>query len=169
MRPIRRHKVVDRRKALGKVLFRNGAESASISLVNRTQLQILSEERARDAEALLDVGRWSGAYYLAGYAVECGLKACIAKLTQQHDFPDQKFVNSSFTHKIEDLIKLAGLGLQRDTDVKSKPLLGSNWLIIKDWNEVARYQCWTELHARKLVSAVTDTTNGVLPWIRIHW
>lgn len=137
--------------------------------MNRSQLQILAEERARDAEALLNAGRWSGAYYLAGYAIECGLKACIAKLTQQHDFPDQKFVNSSFTHKIEELVRLAGLGLQRETDVKAKPLLGSNWQIIKDWNEVTRYQCWTEPQARKLVSAVTDTTNGVLPWIRVHW
>lgn len=49
--------------------------------MNRTQLQILAEERARDAEALLNAGRWSGAFYLAGYAIECGLKACIAKLT----------------------------------------------------------------------------------------
>jgi len=49
--------------------------------VNRTQLQQLAEERVRDAEALLKAGQWSGAYYLAGFAVEFGLKACIAKLT----------------------------------------------------------------------------------------
>ncbi len=39
----------------------------------------------RDAEVLLDAGQWSGAYYLAGYAVECGLKACAAEMTNQHD------------------------------------------------------------------------------------
>jgi hypothetical protein len=59
--------------------------------VNRTQLQQLAEERVRDAEALLNAGQWSGAYYLAGYAVEFALKACIAKLTNQHDFPDKDF------------------------------------------------------------------------------
>ncbi|MSU78452.1 MAG: HEPN domain-containing protein [Gemmataceae bacterium] len=50
-------------------------------VVNRTQLQQLAQERVRDADSLLKAGQWSGAYYLAGYAVECGLKACIAKLT----------------------------------------------------------------------------------------
>ena len=28
-------------------------------------------------DCLLAGGRWTGAYYLGGYAVECGLKACI--------------------------------------------------------------------------------------------
>ena len=137
--------------------------------MNRTQLQDLAEERARDAEVLLNAGRWSGAFYLAGYAIECGLMACIARLTNQHDFPDKSFVSKSYTHDIEELVKLAGLVLQREADIKANPFLGSNWLIIKDWDEKARYQCWTEPHARKLVSAVTDTTNGVLPWIRGHW
>jgi HEPN domain-containing protein len=30
---------------------------------------------------LLEAGLYAGAYYLAGYAVECALKACIAKKT----------------------------------------------------------------------------------------
>jgi len=45
--------------------------------VNRAELRQLAEDRILDAEHLLAAGRWSGAYYLAGYAVECGLKACI--------------------------------------------------------------------------------------------
>ena len=45
--------------------------------MNRTNLQRLAEERARDAELLLEGGQWSGAFYLAGYAVECGLKSCV--------------------------------------------------------------------------------------------
>ena len=137
--------------------------------VNRTQLQDLAEERARDAEALLNAGRWSGAYYLAGYAIECGLKACIAKLTNQYDYPNKEVAVKCYTHNIETLVEVAGMQLQRKTDVAGNSALGSNWLIIKDWDEKARYQCWTEPHARKLVSAVTDTTNGVLPWIRGHW
>ena len=79
--------------------------------MNRTDLQQLANERVLDAEALLNLGRWSGAYYLAGYAIECGLKACIAKLTNQDDFPDKRFANDSFTHDIEKLVDLAGLKL----------------------------------------------------------
>ncbi|MCE9527705.1 MAG: hypothetical protein K8R36_16815 [Planctomycetales bacterium] len=137
--------------------------------MNRTQLQQLAEERVRDADALLTAGQWSGAYYLAGYAVECGLKACIAKLTNQHDFPDKELAQRCFTHKIEVLVEAAGLALQRKTDVALNPTMGANWLLVKDWDEKARYQPWTEPQARKLFVAVTDTTNGVLPWIKGNW
>jgi len=55
--------------------------------VNRTDLQLLAETRLDEAQALLIASRWSGAYYLVGYAVECAFKACIAKSTKQDDFP----------------------------------------------------------------------------------
>lgn len=44
---------------------------------------------------LLTAGMPEGAYYLAGYAVECALKSCIARRTQEHDFPDKKLANDS--------------------------------------------------------------------------
>ena len=123
----------------------------------------------RDAEALLTAGQWFGAYYLTGYAVEFGLKACIAKLINQHDFPDKKLAQRCYTHEIDVLIDVAGLGLQRKTDVTGDPTLGANWLLVKDWDEESRYQLWTEPDARKLFLAVTDATNGVLPWIKVYW
>jgi hypothetical protein len=45
--------------------------------VDRSQLRQLAADRILDAEHLLSGGRFSGAYYLAGYSVECALKACI--------------------------------------------------------------------------------------------
>ncbi len=137
--------------------------------MNRTQLQQLAEERVRDADALLKAGQWSGAYYLAGYAVECGLKACIAKLTNQHDFPDKELALKSYTHKIEVLLEIAGLLLQRKNDAAANPTLGRHWQRVKDWDEKARYQLWTERQARDIFQAVTDTTNGVLPWVKRNW
>jgi HEPN domain-containing protein len=60
--------------------------------VNRAELQRLTRDRIRDAKALLTAGRWSGAYYLAGYAVECGLKACIiVQLMKTDQFPERRF------------------------------------------------------------------------------
>lgn len=140
-----------------------------VSPVNRAQLQQLAEERVRDADALLNAGQWSGAYYLAGYAVEFGLKARIAKLTNQYDFPDKEFARQCFTHEIEALVKLGGLVLQRDADKALNPILGTQWQLVKDWDEEARYQAWTESQARKLFLAVADPKNGVLPWIKVHW
>jgi len=137
--------------------------------MNRTQFQQLAETRVREAEVLIAAGQWSGAYYLAGYAVECGLKACIAKLTNQHDYPNKELAVQCYTHKLEVLVKLAGLKLQLDADASSNSTLGANWLAVKDWDEKARYEQWAEPDARTLVSAVADANNGVLPWITGRW
>jgi len=137
--------------------------------VNRTLLQELAEERIRDAEALLNAGQWSGAYYLAGYAVECGLKACIARLTNQHDYPNKELAIRCYTHKVEDLVEVAELKPQRSADIIASPALGVNWLTVKDWDERARYRLCDEAKARKLFAAVTEQINGVLPWIRVRW
>jgi hypothetical protein len=59
--------------------------------MNRIDLQNLANERIAEAKILLDAGKWSGAYYLAGYAVECGLKACIANLLKTENFPEKEF------------------------------------------------------------------------------
>jgi hypothetical protein len=68
--------------------------------VNRAELRQLAEDRLRDAECLLAAGRWSGAYYLAGYAVECGLKACIMARVESTGviFWDRKFADKCWTH-----------------------------------------------------------------------
>ncbi len=137
--------------------------------MNRARFQALADERIVDAEAFILAGRWSGAYYLAGYAVECGLKACIAKLTNAEDFPDKNFVLSCHTHVIEDLVRLAGLKDQRDIDAAANPAIGRSWTIVKNWGEKARYQSWSEDEARKLVIAVSDPANGVMTWIKARW
>lgn len=122
-----------------------------------------------DAQALLNATRWSGVYYLAGYAVECALKACIAKLTSLHDYPDRDFVNQCYTHKIDRLLVLSGLEPEFKADGASDPLLDKNWQIAKGWDERARYQQWPEPAARELLDAISEPQHGVLPWIKAHW
>jgi hypothetical protein len=77
--------------------------------MDRTKLQGLAELRLGDAEALLAVRRWDGAYYLLGYCVECALKACVAKQFRQYDVPDRKLVNAFYTHDLEELLNLSGV------------------------------------------------------------
>jgi len=43
--------------------------------MNRVDLQQLAELRLKESKALFAAGFPEGAYYLAGYAVECALKA----------------------------------------------------------------------------------------------
>jgi HEPN domain-containing protein len=129
----------------------------------------MAKERVSDAAALLDAGRWSGAYYLAGYAVECGLKACVAKLTKEYDFPDKDRAVKAYTHNIEALVLVAELKVERDADARLDLLLKENWVIVAQWNEAARYSRWAADQARRLYDAVTLETSGVLPWIEQRW
>ena len=65
------------------------------------------------AAALLAAGRWSAAYYLAGYAVECALKACVLGHLIRTDavviFRDRKYSENCWKHDFEKLIQAAGL------------------------------------------------------------
>ena len=93
--------------------------------MNRTDLQNLADVRIDEAQALLGLNppRPDGAYYLAGYAVECAIKAAIAKLTSQHDWPEKQFVLDCHTHNIRALVRHAGLDRARATHVAANPAL----------------------------------------------
>jgi hypothetical protein len=58
---------------------------------------------------VLEAELWDGAYYLAGFAVECALKACIAKQTLRHEFPDKKRAVESSSDELLPLVRLAGV------------------------------------------------------------
>jgi HEPN domain-containing protein len=137
--------------------------------MTRDNFHKVSTLRLQEADALLTAGHYPGAYYLIGYAVECALKACVAKQVKQYDFPDKKLANEAFTHDLEELIRVAGLAPDFETDRNADPELDLNWAIVKDWSETARYEVGiTEHQARELYTASTGR-NGVLPWVRKRW
>jgi HEPN domain-containing protein len=75
----------------------------------RTDLQRLSRLRAQEARTLFAAGHYDGAYYLAGFAIECALKACIARKTQRYEFPDPKRAGRAWNHQLDQLLREAGL------------------------------------------------------------
>lgn len=137
--------------------------------MTRTDFQQLADVRIDEAGVLLAAGKWDGAYYLAGYAVECARKACIARLTKAEDFPDKERANKAWTHKINELVLLAELKVLLDSELAANPALKENWTTVKDWTEASRYQRQPKDDAESLHAAITDPTNGVLPWIQRHW
>ena len=140
--------------------------------MTRAEWQQLAEDRILDAGALAAVQRWSAAFYLAGYAVECGLKSCILVRLAAHPeviFEDKKFSPDCWTHDLESLVALADLKAVRNTDAGADPALYTNWQWVKDWTEKARYQQKTQPQAQQLIDAVTDPAHGVMQWIRRHW
>ena len=137
--------------------------------MNRKDLQTLARTRLAEAKALLSAGLPDGAYYLAGYAVECALKACIAKRTQRHDFPEKKSVDASYTHNLKDLIKVAGLETVLSQEAAKYPAFRNNWDLVAKWSEQSRYQGNGSEMARALVEAIDDRKHGVMLWVKRYW
>jgi hypothetical protein len=138
--------------------------------MNRSDLQSLSRQRRREAAALLRARHFPGAYYLVGYAVECALKACIARHTRRFDFPSKQIAQKVFVHELEVLVKLAGLMQDLERDLRANASLQLNWAIVKDWSEESRYLLGiTRAQALDLYSACTSRRTGVLPWVRQRW
>ena len=137
--------------------------------MNRTDFQELAELRFQESKVLLTAGFPEGAYYLAGYAVECALKSCIAKKTREHDFPEKKLVNDSHTHDLAKLLQLAELKIDLEMAMQGNPAMQSSWDAIQNWSETSRYERRNAQEAADLLQAVEDQTGGLLPWIMLRW
>jgi len=137
--------------------------------MNRNDLINLSRTRLHEARALLKSGHYSGSYYLCGYIIECGLKACIAKNTKKYDFPDKNIVKKSYSHDLEKLVRIAGLELDLNNEIKKDQTFGINWAVVKDWSENSRYRMYDKKSAQDIYSAIVNRNHGVLKWIKQHW
>lgn len=134
-------------------------------------LKQIADERLKDAEVLLAAGQWGGAYYLAGYAVECGLKACIIRNIERTGalFEDRKFVERCYTHDFNKLLEAADIKSDYIATRTADPAFGKNWSIVEQWSERDRYFSKTEVDARNLFEAITHQTSGVFPWLKMRW
>lgn len=137
--------------------------------MNRVGFQEIAEIRLRESRALLTAGFPEGAYYLAGFAVECALKACISKKTQAHDFPDKKLVNDSHTHDLAKLLQAADLKVELDTEMQANSAMQDSWDVIRDWSETSRYERKNVQEAGAMLRAIEDQSGGLLPWIMLRW
>lgn len=54
-----------------------------------TQFMFLSERRFEESSSLLQKGHFHGAFYLAGYVIECALKAALAKFIGNGELPKE--------------------------------------------------------------------------------
>lgn len=141
--------------------------------MDKTLIQNLADKRIEEAEILRDNTMYSGAYYLAGYSIELALKACIYKKIETTDglgiiFSGKNFINKCHTHDLVVLLKLAGL--KPDLDRRSVYVqFGANWRIVSSWSETSRYEQHSESDANELIDAVTDTSEGILPWLKTYW
>jgi HEPN domain-containing protein len=135
---------------------------------DRATFQQLAESRLAEARLLFAGGFPSGAYYLAGYAIECALKAVIAEDFRASEIPELKYVRDVHTHDLSALLRLAELEEKLDAEKKINPDLYQRWTTIKTWSETARYKVWTQASASAILDAV-DGDEGLLQWLRNRW
>lgn len=136
--------------------------------MNRRDFQRLARVRLQDARVLLARRRYDAAYYLAGYAVECALKACIAKRTRRFDFPPRG-IQDIYTHDLRRLIKGADLIDELGQEIQSDPLFEANWATVREWTEESRYERKGVADATALLQAIMDPQHGVLRWLETWW
>lgn len=140
--------------------------------MTREKWRELAEERLLATNALLSAGNWASAYYLAGYAVECGLKSCVIDRVSRE--PELVFIRKMYsadcwTHELAKLMELAGLESTLRADINTNARLGANWLIVQGWNERSRYEMRAQADAESLYNAIADNVNGIMQWIRVRW
>jgi HEPN domain-containing protein len=137
--------------------------------MNRNDLKSLSNARSREAKILFAAGEYRGAYYLAGYSVECALKGCFAKAVKRYDFPEKGRTDKVFTHELQTLLKHATLNAELEVEYKGNPLFAACWDEVIKWSEASRYSVWTRNQAEALLGAISRRKDGVMPWIKRRW
>jgi HEPN domain-containing protein len=138
---------------------------------DRETLRKLAGARLMEAKVLLDAGQPSGAYYLAGYAIECAIKARIAGQFRENEIPDRGFVNEIYTHDLRRLIRFAGLQAELDEATQADAELGQKWAIVRDWSEQSRYEIWTREEASAMIAAAAgdERREGLFQWLISRW
>jgi hypothetical protein len=138
--------------------------------MNREDFQHLAEDHLRHAKVLLEAGLYSGAYYMCGYVVECALKACICRRTNQFDFyPNPNDAKDAWSHDFKKLIRVSdlegGFNAAREKDKD----LDVNWKSVEGWKPESRYESRGQQEAQTIFEAISDPDHGVLSCIRQYW
>jgi hypothetical protein len=106
-------------------------------MISRAELRAIARARLTDAEALFGAGRYDGAMYLGGYAVELALKARICRTLKWNEFPSTPAEFRSYqslrSHDLDVLLSLSG----RDAVVRSR--FPTEWSAASAWDPEMRY------------------------------
>jgi hypothetical protein len=120
-----------------------------------------SRHRLKDAQALHQQKRWSGAMYLGGYAIECSLKSLICYEGQVNNFKDtssfKKGLQASDLHNLTKLLECV-VFLKRDILLDRTNSYKEAWNTITSlWrNDELRYsdKLGDEQNSKKFMDAV---------------
>ena len=124
-------------------------------------LRELAELRLEEARALLGHGLHSGAFYLAGYAVELALKAVLTSDLSSYSMPNKREVTSAYTHRLIELARAANL----DPSGAGKPVRVAWHVATAAWAPDARYRKYGKVAAEEMVNSAEE----IVSWLKAHW
>jgi hypothetical protein len=127
-------------------------------MITLNELETIAQARLLDADALITAGRYDGAVYICGYAIELSLKAKICKTLKWSGFPssNKEFQNyQSFkVHNLDVLLHLSGM----EDEIKiNNPNYMADWSNVSVWNPESRYKTsslTSELEAKTMLNSV---------------
>lgn len=106
-------------------------------MISVAELDRIAGARLEDGKALLGGGRYDGAAYVCGYAVEVALKARICRTLNWLDFPSTngefQAYRSFQTHALEIFLRLSG----QEGRIKRDHF--DLWNAVALWNPESRY------------------------------
>ena len=124
-------------------------------MVSVVELRRMVRDRLRDAEALLAAGRYDGAMYLCGYAIEAALKARICRMLKWPGYPSTRREFEGYqsfrTHDLDILLHLSG------TEDKIKTNHLAEWSIVATWDSNVRYHPIGSTSSQDAVSMIQST------------
>jgi len=133
-----------------------------------TEQRKASIHRLEDAEVLFRGGRWRGAMYMAGYAVECRLKyklleqwSCRTLEELEDELEKKGNLRSLYTHSLKVLLRLAG-GLER-LQQHNKVLWSKFAAVVDAWQPAWRYS--TDLGDHDEAENFLAAAKAVITWI----
>jgi len=125
-------------------------------LLTRRELLEIIQARIDDADALYNAGRYDGAIYLCGYAIELALKRSICITLRWPGFPstNREFENyrSFKIHSLDVLLSLSGY----EKVIKKNPTLFAAWSEVSSWDPEARYKASgkaTDVEAKRMLDS----------------
>jgi HEPN domain-containing protein len=106
-------------------------------MISVGELDNIAQARIGDAKVLLAAGRFDGATYLCGYAVEVALKARICRVLNWPEFPSTsgefQAYRSFQTHELDVLLRLSG----QEANIKQNHF--ALWNAVNVWRVESRY------------------------------
>jgi len=133
-------------------------------MVSVVELRRIARARLRDAEVLLAAGRYDGAIYLCGYAIETALKARICRTLKWPGYPDTRREFEGYqsfrTHDFAALLRLSGIENKiklSGIENKIKANHFTVWNTVLKWDPNVRYSAIGSTSSQEAAEMIQST------------